>query len=432
MTFKFAHMSDCHIGAWRDPVLKDLNIRAFEIAIDRCMEEQVDFIIIAGDFFDGNVPDLESVKRATEKLRQVKDTGIRTYVIYGSHDFSATRVSMINILESAGLFKKVMDPQIISDDKITLTVFSDEKTGAKITGISGRILSLDKTYFEMLDHESFIGLDGFKIFVFHTAINELRPKNLVHATSMPLSLLPPGFSYYAGGHVHSRSEHRCHDGFIVYPGCMFGTDARDLEHTSQNEKRGFYIVEVEKDQVKKPINFIEISPCEIISQTIDVEKKTAVQVQQILDTYVSSINVDGKVILIKLQGMLSTGKSSDIDTNSAKELLKSKGAITINISKFGISTQEVTKITVMGDTEEQIKEKLLKERLMSFKLDSSIKDRKVQTVVSNLLVGEAGTNLAQNLLSVLKQEQKDNENKTDFEERIVSEALGKLRMNELA
>lgn len=430
MVYKFAHMSDCHIGAWRDPVLKDLNIRAFEMAIDQCIKEEVDFIIIAGDFFDVNIPDLESVRRATEKLRQVKDAGITTYIIYGSHDFSATRVSMINILESAGLFKKVMEPQTLGDNRITLTVFTDEKTGAKITGMSGRVLSLEKTYFEMLDHESFAELEGFKIFVFHSAINELRPKDLIHAASMPLSLLPPEFSYYAGGHVHSRSEYKYHNGLVIYPGCTFGTDARDLEHTSQKEKRGFYIVEFEGAQVKK-LNFIEISPCEIISKTIDAEMKTATHVQKSLDEYVSSIDVNGKVILIKLQGTLSAGKPSDVDTNPARELLKNNGAITVNISKFGLGTQEVTKIAVMGETKEQIEEKLFKERLGAFKLDSSLKDEKVRHFISKLMVGDAGASLARNLLSVLKDDQKDNETKPLFEERMVGEALGKLRVNEL-
>ena len=32
---KFAHMADVHIGAWRDPKLRDLSTLAFIKAIDR-------------------------------------------------------------------------------------------------------------------------------------------------------------------------------------------------------------------------------------------------------------------------------------------------------------------------------------------------------------------------------------------------------------
>ena len=73
---KFAHMSDCHIGAWRDEKLRELNLKAFEKAIDLCVEEKVDFILISGDLFDSNIPDLYQVKRAVEKLRLVKNRGI--------------------------------------------------------------------------------------------------------------------------------------------------------------------------------------------------------------------------------------------------------------------------------------------------------------------------------------------------------------------
>ncbi len=132
-----------------------------------------------------------------------------------------------------------------------------------------------------------------------------------------------------------------------------------------------------------------------------------------------------------MQGTLSAGKPSDIDTNPAKELLKKNGSITVNISKFGLATQEVTKIAVMGETKEQIEEKLFKQRLAAFKLDPSIKDLKVRSFVSKLLIGDGGTTLAKDLVSVLRDDQKDNESKVIFEERIVGDALAKLKVDEL-
>ena len=37
--------------------------------------------------------------------------------------------------------------------------------------------------------------EGFKIFMFHTALTELKPKNLERMDSAPISLLPKGFDY---------------------------------------------------------------------------------------------------------------------------------------------------------------------------------------------------------------------------------------------
>ena len=81
--YKFAHITDCHIGSWRNPKLRDLNLQAFEKSISISIEEQVDFIIITGDFFDVNIPQLGPVKRAVEILKQARDSGIPVYMIYG-------------------------------------------------------------------------------------------------------------------------------------------------------------------------------------------------------------------------------------------------------------------------------------------------------------------------------------------------------------
>jgi DNA repair protein SbcD/Mre11 len=82
------------LGSWRNPKLRELNLKAFEKAIEVSLSEKVDFILITGDFFDVNVPDLEPVNRAVKLLRSVQDHNIAIYIIYGSHDFSPNAVSM--------------------------------------------------------------------------------------------------------------------------------------------------------------------------------------------------------------------------------------------------------------------------------------------------------------------------------------------------
>ena len=68
---RFAHMSDVHLGVWSNhPELKELSVQAFEQAIDRCIAEQLDFIVIAGDLFDTSLPPIDILKRAAAKFRQ--------------------------------------------------------------------------------------------------------------------------------------------------------------------------------------------------------------------------------------------------------------------------------------------------------------------------------------------------------------------------
>ena len=73
---KFAHLADVHLGAQKTPELKKLEFETFEYILNTCVEENVDFIIIAGDLFHSNLPDLGVVKDAVGKLKEINELGI--------------------------------------------------------------------------------------------------------------------------------------------------------------------------------------------------------------------------------------------------------------------------------------------------------------------------------------------------------------------
>jgi len=85
---KFAHLADMHIGAHREPALAHLAALAFTSAMDKCIEKEVDFVVISGDLFQSGIPDLVAVDNAVRKMREVREAGIPIYVIYGSHDYN--------------------------------------------------------------------------------------------------------------------------------------------------------------------------------------------------------------------------------------------------------------------------------------------------------------------------------------------------------
>ena len=138
---KFAHLADCHIGSWRDPKLRDISTKAFTKAIDTCIENIVDFILISGDLFNTYLPSIDRLKSAVIKLKQLKDKNIPVYIIAGSHDFSPSGRTMLDVLESAGLLKNVVKGEVI-DNKLKLNFTIDKKTNTKIAGMLGKKVSL--------------------------------------------------------------------------------------------------------------------------------------------------------------------------------------------------------------------------------------------------------------------------------------------------
>ena len=414
--YKFAHIADCHLGANREPVLQKLELAAFKNAFDKCVEKKVDFIIISGDLFHVNIPDMCVVNESVKKMKEVRDSGIQIYIIYDSHDFSPNETSMVDVLDSAGLVKKIVKGRV-EEDKLKLEFSVDPKTGAKLAGMSARKMGLEKNYFEILDREGLESETGFKIFAFHSALTELKPEYLAGMESIPVSLLPKGFDYYAGGHVHQRTENNL-SGYerIVYPGPIFAGYPRDFEVSAKGEKRGFYIVSFD-DKVNE-VEFVEVSVCDSIYIEYDVSYKNSTQAQKELLERLQSADVENKLVVLKIKGELSGGKTSDISSGQLRNVLIENGAIYVSINRYGFTSKEYAMVKVMGEDMPTIEKTLFSENIGAVK------------VTNEGLKGEKGVHLATGLLKVVRQEQKFNEAKKDYEEHVRRDALDVLQLKE--
>jgi hypothetical protein len=409
---RFAHLADIHIGAFRQPVLQNLLLDAFNRAMDLCLEKRVDFIVISGDLFDSNIPDMGLLNSAVRKMGEVKESGIPFYVIYGSHDFSPTQTSIIDILESANLFTKVTEGEV-HDGRLHLEFTTDERTGAKLCGISGRRRGIEREYYEILERESLERENGFKIFVLHGAISEYKSRELADAESISVSKLPRGFAYYAGGHLHERLLINEHGYNLAYPGTLFGTDFTDLERSAKGQERGFFLVSF-SDKVEG-VEFVPISVCGYDMRQYDASGKNSVAVQNELSDIVQSIEPEGKVVLLKVAGEMSGGKTSDVDFQQFKRVLKEKGALEVLPNYHKLTSKEYASIKVAGEDIHEIEGRLFRENIGRVKVSDP------------RLRGEEGVKLSRDVLRVLEQGKPENEGKASYEGRIrgaTIEALG--------
>ena len=412
---KFAHMSDIHIGAFRQPELKRLLLDAFDSAIDRCVEEGVAFIVMAGDIFDSNIPDLSSVRRAATKMKEAVDAGIRVYAVYGSHDFSPNYSSIVDVLDGAGVFTNA-ELLSTSDGHATLD-FVRDPSGSRICGISGRKLSIDRDIYSVLNREELERADGFKIFVFHSAIDELRPSSLAAMEAMPASYLPAEFNYYAGGHVHSHSvESLPGHPNIAFPGPLFATDYSELLELAHGGERGFFIVEFEDDV--SSVEFVPIKVCDVVELRYFAQGKTSGQASKELAELASRANVGGKVVLLTVEGELAEGRTSDINFYSIRRLLTASKPLVALSNYSRLTSREQAK------SHEQPKP--------SYATERELFEREIGKVKSDetSLRGSKGVTLALELLRSLKEGRRENENKGDFEDRTARAGFGVLGLKE--
>ncbi len=427
---KFAHLADCHLGAQKYPELKELELRAFKECLDICMAEEVDFIIIAGDLFHSNLPDMGVVKEAVGKLSEVKEKGIPVYINYGSHDFSPNQTSIIDVITESGLMKKLFNATVETDEhgieQIKLNFTSDPKTGAKLTGISGRKMGIDDSYYDILDIKTLETELGFKIFVFHTSVKNILPEFLIQMGGTDIKRFPRNFDYYAGGHIHKRICEDKLDGYgvITYSGPLFGGYPRDMEMSAKGEKRGFYIIEYE-DHIKScsDIKFHPLELAKYLYLEFNADHKTTAQLYEEINQELEKKSNQGvikeRIIVLKVKGELSSGKTSDVNFQEVRKYLKDAGALHVSINYHGLVSREYTEIRVKGETLDEIEDNLLLEYMENIKMP--LKG----------LTGREGKELATRLLKIIRQNQKPNEKKGEYADRILNESLGILGLEDL-
>jgi DNA repair exonuclease SbcCD nuclease subunit len=408
-------MSDIHIGAFRQPELRGLLLDAFDAAIDRCIREQVSFIVLAGDIFDSNIPDLSSVRRAAKKMKEAADAGIRFYAIYGSHDFSPNYSSIVDVLDGAGLFTKV-EAMVSSEGRASLS-FVRDPSGPKLCGISGRKLSIDRDEYAVLDRKTLEAEPGFKIFVFHGALDELKPPSLEKMVSMPVSALPAGFSYYAGGHVHTRGVTSLPGhANVAFPGPLFATDYSELLQMAHGEERGFYIVDFGDGGVSG-VEFVPVKVCDAVELHYSAGGKSSDQVSKELMEMATRTQVPGKVVLLTVEGELVEGKTSDIDFYAIRRRLLASKPLIVLSNYSHLTSRELREVGPPKPVHVTERE-LFERRIVNVNSGES------------KLRGEQGVRTALSLLSTLKDGRKENESKRDFEDRTSRAGLHVLGLKE--
>ncbi|MGA2436334.1 MAG: hypothetical protein ABSG25_13740, partial [Bryobacteraceae bacterium] len=274
----------------------------------------------------------------------------------------------------------------------------------------------EREYYEVLNRESLEKEQGFKIFLLHGALTEYKPKHLAQADSLPLSLLPRGFAYYAGGHLHERLEEGEHGYRVAYPGALFGADYSDLERSAKGLERGFFVVNFTKGVEKA--EFVPVTVCRYEMKEYEAEGKNSTKVQNDLLELVRNVETKGKVFLLKVTGEMSGGKTSDIDFQQLKRTLKDAGAMEVLLNYQQLTSKEYTAVRVAGEDIKDIEDALLKENIGAVRVSNP------------KLKGQAGVDLSRDVLRIWKQARPDNEAKTTYDQRVTSETIDTLGIGE--
>lgn len=303
---KFAHVSDTHLGGWKQQPMQDLNFQSFKKAIEICISKKVEFVLISGDLFDSAYPPIEILKESFAVFRKLHDSKIPCFIIAGSHDYSVSGKTFLDVLEKAGFCKNVTDYEERNGEFIlNPTIYK----GFAIYGYPGKKAGLEIQELRKARFNDAPGL--FKIFMLHTTID--KAKGSLPVDALETDLIPKA-DYYACGHLHIEFQYEN----FVYAGPTFPNNFQELEDLEHGR---FYIVD--SNNPKNPEK-IEIPIKKVVSLNIEIKNALSATGQIISEMEKRDLN--DAVILLRLGGVIEKGEVSDIKFQQIEDFVKSKNA----------------------------------------------------------------------------------------------------------
>lgn len=350
---RFLHLGDSHIGNVYKDYQRNEDIKdAFKQVIDAAINENVDFIVHSGDLFNEGNPALSDLLFVTDQLNRLRSTGIKIFIVPGSHDIGiGEEESIIELFDRNGLLVNLNAKRYVSFSGGEIALKGEVYRGAFICGVKGKRSRVEDEVFKKLKIEQSNENCLIKIFIFHHTISTLGEK----FKDLDTESLPRGFDYYAAGHWHGHRDNIKYDrGIIQYPG---STEYCDEKEIVDNPNRGFYLVDFDESGIRNlEYRIIKTRGKELIE--LDSNGKTAVEIR---DQIFSKLkHSDGNLLVIKLLGQMQ-GKKSELELLKIKNTAKDLGYsyVSINLSKLADKDDQSVEIN-SKDIADVEKEYLLK------------------------------------------------------------------------
>jgi DNA repair exonuclease SbcCD nuclease subunit len=258
---KFLHISDVHLGCRRynlEERTKDFFRSWYDVIENHALANEVDFVVIAGDFFDRRQIDPQTMNHALAGLQLLKDAGIPVVAIEGNHDRrdavsdyswmrSFSQAGFLILLEPARVAENSEDAlpwEMLPWDEESHTGSYVDIKGARIFGTHWYGTSANAAMpmlAESLRRARGEGL--FQILMLHTDVEGQLNRPIPALSVEKLKELRTLVDYVALGHTHKRFEL---ENWAFNPGSL---EACSIDE--YREERGLYVVEVGEDHSVK-------------------------------------------------------------------------------------------------------------------------------------------------------------------------------------
>lgn len=247
-SFRFFHAADIHLdsplrglaGQEGNAVarVRTATREALDMLVGLAIEEQVDFLIFAGDLYDGDWRDYNTGLFFAKQMGRLKKKGIPVYLLHGNHDAESQITRRLELPDNVHVFG-TRKPETFALDELKVALHGQSFRQRDIT--------------ENLVPDYPAPVSGaFNIGVLHTGLGGMGEHENYAPCAME-DLINKGYNYWALGHVHRASvlHEKPH---VVFPGNLQGRHARETG------AKGASLVTVEDGDIVE----LTTVPCDVV------------------------------------------------------------------------------------------------------------------------------------------------------------------------
>jgi DNA repair exonuclease SbcCD nuclease subunit len=264
MGVRFVHAADLHLGSPLEAAgaeseelreqLRDATYTAFRRIIDLTIEEEVDFLLLAGDLYDQKNRSVRANEFLAEQFNRLDEPGIPVYVIYGNHDPLGGATTYVELPPNVREFGHEEASEVLYDD--------DDGPVARIWGQSYRTESESRKM-----HTEFDPTDGSlpNVGLLHTGVD---PNSDSYVPSSVSELAENDhIHYWALGHIHRPRVYR-ESPPVIHPGIPQG------RNIGESGPGGCVVAEVEANGTVD-LEYVPTGPVEWREITVSVDDERA-------------------------------------------------------------------------------------------------------------------------------------------------------------
>lgn len=268
---RFLHAADIHLdsplrgldeyeGA---PVqaLRGATRKAFTALIQLALDERVDFVILAGDLYDGDWPDYNTGLFFVNRVRELDRAGIPVVLLRGNHDAESRITARLTLPHNVHALPTA-EPGSIRFEHLKVAVHGQgfarqAETRNLVEGYPAPVTGY------------------FNVGVLHTALDG-REGHAPYAPCVIDDLVGRGYDYWALGHIHKReSVNSNRHPRIEFPGNLQG------RHVRESGAKGCLLVTVDGNCQAVP----EFRPLDVFRwETVAVNAAAAESLADVLES----------------------------------------------------------------------------------------------------------------------------------------------------